>query len=145
MDFIVKEAVKNSQNINYDSLVGQANIKVFGVGGAGSNMVSWLYKKGIKGAEIVACNTDKQHLDITSADRKFLIGKDITRGLGCGGYPNKGAEAAQESIQEIKDSIRGTDMAFICAGMGGGTGTGAAPVIAQVNAMSVPLIESFIS
>jgi len=132
MDFIVKEAVKNSQNVNYDSLIGQANIKVFGVGGAGSNMVSWLYKKGIKGAEIVACNTDKQHLDITSADRKFLIGKDVTRGLGCGGYPNKGAEAAQESIQEIKDSIKGTDMAFICAGMGGGTGTGAAPVIAQV-------------
>src|SRR3989338_5861481 len=132
MDFIVKEAVKNSQNVNYDSLIGQANIKVFGVGGAGSNMVSWLYKKGIKGAEIVACNTDKQHLDITSADRKFLIGKDVTRGLGCGGYPNKGAEAAQEGIQEIKDSIKGTDMAFICAGMGGGTGTGAAPVIAQV-------------
>ena len=132
MDFIVKEAVKNSQNVNYDNVVGQANIKVFGIGGAGSNMVSWLYKKGIKGAEIVACNTDKQHLDITSADRKFLIGKDTTRGLGCGGYPNKGAEAAQESIQEIKDSVKGTDMAFICAGMGGGTGTGAAPVIAQV-------------
>ena len=132
MDFIVQEAVKSSQNINYDNLVGQANIKVFGVGGAGSNMVSWLYKKGIKGAEIVACNTDKQHLDITSADRKFLIGKDVTRGLGCGGYPNKGAEAAQESIQEIKDTVRGTDMAFICAGMGGGTGTGASPIIAQV-------------
>ena len=74
MDFIVKEAVKNSQAMNYESMIGQANIKVIGVGGGGSNMVSWLHKKGIKGAEIVACNTDKQHLDIASADKKFLIG-----------------------------------------------------------------------
>ncbi len=132
MDFIVQEAVKQQQNVNYDSLVGQANIKVLGIGGAGSNMVSWLYKKGIKGAEIIACNTDKQHLDISSADKKFLIGRDITRGLGCGGYPNKGAEAAQESMQQIKEVTKSTDMAFVCAGMGGGTGTGAAPVIAQV-------------
>ena len=95
-------------------------------------MVGWLHKKGVKGAEITACNTDKQHLDITSSDRKILIGKELTRGLGCGGFPNKGAEAAQESIQEIKDTIKGTDMAFVCAGMGGGTGTGAAPIIAQV-------------
>ena len=131
MDFIVQEAVRNTQQVDYDSLIGQANIKVFGVGGGGSNMVSWLYKKGVKGAEIVACNTDKQHLDITNSDKKFLIGKDVTRGLGCGGFPNKGAEAAQESMQVIKDSLKGTDMVFICAGMGGGTGTGAAPVIAQ--------------
>ncbi len=132
MDFIVQEAVKNSQNIDYENVVGQANIKVIGIGGGGSNMVSWLYKKGIKGAEIIACNTDKQHLDITSSDKKVLIGKELTRGLGCGGFPDKGAEAAQESIQEIKDIVKGTDMAFICAGMGGGTGTGAAPIIAQV-------------
>lgn len=132
MEFIVQEAVKNAQNIDYEGMVGKANIKVIGVGGAGSNMVSWLYKKGIKGAEISACNTDKQHLDITSSDRKILLGKEITRGLGCGGFPSKGAEAAQESIQELKDMTKGTDMAFICAGMGGGTGTGAAPIIAQV-------------
>jgi cell division protein FtsZ len=132
MDFIVQEAIKNQQNIDFDSMTGQANIKVLGVGGAGSNMVSWLYKKGIKGAEIIACNTDKQHLDITNSDKKVLIGRELTRGLGCGGFPNKGAEAAQESIQEIKEFTKATDMAFICAGMGGGTGTGAAPVIAQV-------------
>jgi len=132
MDFIVKEAVKNAQQMNYEGAVGHANIKVFGVGGGGCNMVSWLYKKGIKGAEIVATNTDQQHLDITNSDKKVLIGKEVTRGLGCGGFPNKGAEAAQESIQELKDMIKGTDMAFICAGMGGGTGTGAAPIIAQV-------------
>jgi len=112
--------------------VGHANIKVIGVGGAGNNMVSWLYKKGIRGAEIIACNTDKQHLDISSADKKFLMGRDLTRGLGCGGYPTKGAEAAQESLMTIKECMRATDMVFVCAGMGGGTGTGAAPVVAQV-------------
>ena len=111
--------------------VGQANIKVIGVGGAGNNMVNWLYKKGIKGAEIIACNTDQQHLNLMEADRKFLLGKDVTRGLGCGGFPERGTEAAQESIQEIKDALKGSDMVFVCAGMGGGTGTGGAPVVAQ--------------
>jgi cell division protein FtsZ len=132
LDFIVQEAVKNHQNVNYDNMVGQANIKVFGIGGGGSNMVSWLHKKGIKGAEIIAANTDQQHLDLTHSDQKILIGKDLTRGLGCGGFPNKGAEAAQESMQEVKETLKNTDMVFICAGMGGGTGTGASPVIAQV-------------
>lgn len=112
--------------------VGQANIKVIGAGGAGNNMVSWLYRKGIKGAEILACNTDQQHLKISDADRKFLIGKELTRGLGCGGFPEKGHEAAQESLNDIKASLKGADMVFVCAGMGGGTGTGSAPVIAHV-------------
>ncbi|MFH1073315.1 MAG: cell division protein FtsZ [Nanoarchaeota archaeon] len=112
--------------------VGQANIKVIGCGGAGNNMVNWLYKKGVRGAEIIGCNTDQQHLNIIEADKKFLIGKDVTRGLGCGGFPEKGEEAAQESISDIKEAMKGTDMAFVCAGMGGGTGTGAAPIIAQV-------------
>src|SRR3989339_141606 len=113
-------------------LVGQANIKVIGVGGAGNNMVGWLYKKGIKGAEIIACNTDKQHLGIIDSDRKFLIGKSVTRGLGCGGFPEKGAEAAKESMNELKESLKGADMVFVCAGMGGGTGTGAAPVVSHL-------------
>ena len=95
-------------------------------------MVGWLYQKGIKGAEIIAANTDQQHLSVTDSDRKFLVGKEVTRGLGCGGYPEKGAEAAQESIQEIKEVLKGSDMVFVCAGMGGGTGTGGAPIIAQV-------------
>ena len=112
--------------------VGQANIKVFGVGGAGNNMVGWLYEKGIKGAEIIGANTDKQHLDMINADRKILLGRAVTRGLGCGGFPEKGAESAQESLQEVKESLKGCDMAFVCAGMGGGTGTGAAPIVAQV-------------
>ena len=111
--------------------IGHANIKVVGCGGAGCNMTTWLYKKGVKGAEIIAMNTDKQHLDMMSADKKILIGRDLTRGLGAGGYANIGMEAAKEQLGEIKDSIKNADMVFICAGMGGGTGTGSAPVVAQ--------------
>lgn len=110
----------------------QANIKVIGVGGAGNNMVSWLYERGVQGAEIIACNTDQQHLQVTNADRKFLLGKNVTRGLGCGGFPEKGAESAKESLSDIKSALTSSDMVFVCAGMGGGTGTGAAPVIARV-------------
>lgn len=132
MDFVMNRQ-QNTDNNQFDSIdVGQANIKVIGVGGAGNNMVNWLYKKGIKGAEIIACNTDQQHLKVIESDRKFLIGKDNTKGLGCGGFPEKGAEAAQESMQEIKESLRSSDMAFVCGGMGGGTGTGACPVVANV-------------
>ncbi|MBW3003495.1 cell division protein FtsZ [Candidatus Woesearchaeota archaeon] len=131
MDFIVENAMNNAPTFE-DMNVGQANIKVIGVGGAGNNMVGWLYRKGISGAEIIACNTDQQHLNITDADRKFLLGKDTTRGLGCGGFPEKGAESAQESLSQVKETLKGSDMVFICAGMGGGTGTGAAPVVAQV-------------
>lgn len=132
MDFIVEEALKNDVQKDVEHMVAQANIKVVGVGGAGSNMVSWLYKKGVRGAEVIACNTDQQHLNMTDSDKKFLLGKEITRGLGCGGFPNRGAEAAQESLQEIKNFLKSTDMVFVCAGMGGGTGTGAAPIIANV-------------
>lgn len=133
MDFVVENAVKQQEQVtNTVSEVGQANIRVIGVGGAGNNMINWLYKKGIKGAEIIGCNTDQQHLNMIEADRKFLIGKDVTKGLGCGGFPERGAEAAQESLQELKESLKGSDMVFVCAGMGGGTGTGAAPVIASV-------------
>ncbi len=133
MEFIVEKALQGggAPEDNFENM-NQANIKVIGVGGAGNNMVGWLYKKGIKGAEIIACNTDHQHLTITGADQKFLIGKDCTRGLGAGGYPSKGAEAAQESLMRIKDAMKTSDMVFVCAGMGGGTGTGAAPVVAQV-------------
>jgi len=131
MEFIVENAMQNMPK--YENIeVGQANIKVVGIGGAGNNMVGWLYNKGVKGAEIVAVNTDKQHLDVTDADRKIIIGRELTRGLGCGGFPEKGAQAAQESVQELKDVLKGSDMVFVCAGEGGGTGTGAAPVVAQV-------------
>ena len=135
MDFIVQDALKaqEQQNDAAETVVGQANIRVIGVGGGGTNMVSGLHKKGVKGAYIYACNTDKQHLDQkASADSCFLLGKELTRGLGAGGFPSKGSEAANESLQDIKEAIRNADMVFVCAGMGGGTGTGAAPVIAKV-------------
>jgi len=132
MDLIVENALRQQEAQGTKEIeVKQACIKVFGTGGAGNNMVGWLYQKGIKGAEIIATNTDQQHLNMIDADRKFLIGKDVTKGLGCGGFPAKGHEAAQESIQEIKDCLKGADMVFVCAGMGGGTGTGSAPTIAQ--------------
>ncbi|MFH1506392.1 MAG: cell division protein FtsZ [archaeon] len=133
MDFIVNKALEQSKEMKTNEIeVCQANIKVIGVGGAGNNMVNWLYKKGIQGAEILGCNTDQQHLSMIEADRKFLMGKDVTRGLGCGGFPERGAEAARESLNEIKDALKHSDMVFVCAGMGGGTGTGAAPIIAEV-------------
>ena len=133
MDFIIQSALEGSKQNKYEDIkVGQANIKVVGIGGAGNNMVSWLYRKGIQGAEIVACNTDKQHLDISEGDHKILLGPDLTRGLGCGGFPQKGAEAAKETMHELKQVLTGADMVFICAGMGGGTGTGAAPVVAKL-------------
>jgi cell division protein FtsZ len=128
MDFLVKRANQTMP----EAVVGQANIKVIGSGGAGNNVVSWLFQRGVKGAEIIACNTDQQHLNISKADRKFLLGKSRTRGLGAGGYPKVGQEAAQESMNELKDSLKGGDMVFVCAGMGGGTGTGSAPVIAKL-------------
>jgi cell division protein FtsZ len=132
MELIVQKAAENNQLQVDDLKVGQANIKVIGTGGAGNNMVSWLYKRGIKGAEIIAVNTDKQHLQISEADKKFIIGRDVTRGLGCGGFPQKGAEAAQESLADLKSALHQADMVFVCAGMGGGTGTGSSPVIAQL-------------
>jgi cell division protein FtsZ len=132
MDFIVQNALETAEEQPNNIEVCQANIKVVGVGGAGNNMINWLYKKGIHGAEVIAFNTDAQHLSITDSDKKFIIGKDLTRGLGCGGFPNKGAEAAKESVQVIKDCLKDADMVFVCAGLGGGTGTGAAPVIAKL-------------
>ena len=106
MDFLVERALQSAPAEDDFAHMSQANIKVIGVGGAGNNMVGWLYKKGIKGAEIIATNTDHQHLQITGADKKFLIGKDCTRGLGCGGFPNKGAEAAQESLNQVKEALK---------------------------------------
>ncbi len=134
LDF-AKEAIQNASthSINFDELrAGKANIKVFGCGGAGCNTITWLFNKGINGASVYGVNTDALHLSITKADEKILIGKELTRGLGCGGYPAKGREAAKESLSELKKSTSNADMVFVCAGMGGGTGTGCAPVVAQL-------------
>ncbi|HLC78426.1 MAG TPA: cell division protein FtsZ [Candidatus Nanoarchaeia archaeon] len=133
LDF-AKEAISkaDTHSINFDELrAGKANIKVIGVGGMGCNAVTWLYNKGISGATIIGANTDALHLSVTKADEKILIGKELTRGLGCGGMPARGREAAKEAIVDIKKAVSQADMVFVINGMGGGTGTGAAPVIAQ--------------
>ena len=131
MDFIIQNALKKEQTMPKEK-IGKAKITVIGVGGAGNNMVSWLHQKGITGAEIAALNTDQQHLDIISSDHKYLIGANTTKGLGCGGFPKRGEEAAKDSQSYIKDLVKDNDMVFVCAGMGGGTGTGAAPVVAKI-------------
>lgn len=109
-----------------------ARIKVIGVGGAGGNTVSRMREIGIKGGEIVAINTDAQDLLYANADQKILIGREISKGLGAGSNPRIGAEAAKEQQAEIKKRISGADMVFVTCGLGGGTGTGAAPIVAEV-------------
>ena len=134
LDF-AQEAINNSEthSIDFGELkAGKANIKVIGVGGMGSNAVTWLHNKGIEGATVYATNTDALHLSVTKADEKLLIGKELTRGLGAGGKPDQGREAAKESMTDIKKIVSGADMVFVIAGMGGGTGTGAAPIFAQI-------------
>ena len=109
-----------------------AVIKVVGVGGGGTNAVNRMIEEGIRGVEFVAVNTDAQALAISDADIKVHIGTDITKGLGAGANPEVGKEAAEDSRDEIKAALAGADMVFITAGEGGGTGTGAAPVVADI-------------
>lgn len=109
---------------------GSAIIKVIGVGGGGNNAVNRMIDAGIKGVEFIAVNTDKQALQISKANTRIQIGEKITRGLGAGADPNVGAQSAEESKSEIAEALRGADMVFVTAGMGGGTGTGAAPTVA---------------
>src|SRR6056297_1776922 len=110
----------------------KARIKVIGVGGGGGNSLSRMREIGIKGSELLAVNTDAQDLLYANADQKVLIGKELTQGLGAGSNPQIGEEAAKESESELKKKISGSDMIFITCGMGGGTGTGAAPEVARI-------------
>ena len=109
-----------------------ASIKVIGVGGGGSNAVNRMVESGVQGVTFIAINTDNQALPRNKAEIKIQIGEKVTRGLGCGADPSVGEKAAEESRDEIAEAIANTDMLFITAGMGGGTGTGAAPVVAQI-------------
>ena len=119
------EEMENKQVVD-----GAATIKVIGVGGAGNNAVNRMVEAGIKGVEFIAVNTDRQQLQQSKAATKIQIGEKITRGLGAGANPDIGAQAAEESKSEIGEALRGADMVFVTAGMGGGTGTGAAAVVA---------------
>src|SRR5512137_1838730 len=119
-------------------------IRVIGCGGGGSNTIDRLSDCGIQGAELFAINTDAQHLLHINSDRRFLIGRRTTRGLGAGSLPSVGEEAAQENIEEIRAAVGGADMVFITCGLGGGTGTGASPVVAEaakeVGALTIAIV-----
>ena len=155
MESVVRKAVKRAQNFAADSssankkeltkeLVqdhealekvlseSQPKIRVVGVGGGGSNTVQRMHEVGILGAETFALNTDAQDLIHTDADRKILIGKQLTRGLGAGSDPQVGEASARESVNDLSNLLKDSDLIFITCGLGGGTGTGAAPVVAEI-------------
>ena len=110
-----------------------AKIKVIGVGGGGGNAINNMISSELRGVEFIVANTDAQALEMSLADTKVQLGKTLTKGLGAGAKPQVGRDAAEESVDQIKEALEGSDMVFITAGMGGGTGTGAAPVIAEIS------------
>jgi cell division protein FtsZ len=139
MQSLIDEAVKNAElektdtkATEADDFIGAPRILVVGCGGAGNNTVNRLYHMGIQGAETIAINTDKQHLDMIQAGKRVLIGKSLTKGLGAGGYPDIGKRAAEMARPTLESLMESADLVFVTAGMGGGTGTGSAPVVAQI-------------
>lgn len=146
MENIIAQAAANAKGMNpqmrkpnamdaeLEQLIQQqrAKIKVVGCGGGGNNTINRIAEVGVEGAETIAINTDAQDLLYTSADRKILIGKELTRGLGAGAIPKVGEDSARESEHEIKAALQGADMVFITCGLGGGTGTGSAPIVAEI-------------
>jgi len=123
----------------------KATIKVVGTGGAGNNTINRITEVGVIGAETIAMNTDAQDLLYTSADKKILIGRDLTKGLGAGSIPKIGEEAARENEQDIRASLQGADMVFITCGLGGGTGTGSAPVVAEIAKKAGALVVGIVT
>ncbi|RSN73625.1 cell division protein FtsZ [Candidatus Methanodesulfokora washburnensis] len=123
----------------------KARIVIMGIGGAGSNTITRLNALGLEGAETIAANTDASHLLITVADRKVLLGPELCGGNGAGGDPDIGEQAARESAEYIKDVLSGTDILFVVAGMGGGTGTGAAPVVAEIGKQLGAIVVSLVT
>lgn len=127
-----KELRKSQTQDEELEVFGQPRIMIIGCGGAGNNTVNRLYNIGIEGAETVCINTDKQHLDNVRADKKILVGKTLTRGLGAGGFPETGKKAAELARGTLEEVLKNADLVFVTAGLGGGTGTGVAPVVAEV-------------
>ena len=113
-----------------------ANIKVIGIGGAGCNAVNRMIDSNLQGVNFIAINTDKPNLQKSKAETKIQIGEKLTKGLGAGGNPEVGQKSAEESLENIEQQLAGADMVFITAGMGGGTGTGAAPIVAKAAKLS---------
>jgi len=125
MDFIEAEKIAAVMRM------AKPNVTVIGVGGAGSNIVSWIKERGIAGGKLIAANTDAAHLSITKADRRILMGEKLTHGQGAGGYPQRGAAATRESIDDFQKETQNSNIIFLCAGLGGGTGTGAIEVLSK--------------
>jgi cell division protein FtsZ len=120
---------EEKENMSSESI----KIVTVGVGGAGNNTINRLIKSGVKGTELVAINTDKQHLNVVhERAKKVLIGRSVTKGLGAGGYPDIGAKSCEVDRPLVEKELEGSHLVFICAGMGGGTGGGAAPIVAQI-------------
>ncbi|CVK34160.1 cell division protein FtsZ [Methanoculleus bourgensis] len=141
MQTIINEALKHAEREKYlktdtigdeDDILGQPRIVIVGCGGAGNNTINRLYHMQVNGAETIAINTDKQHLDMIQADKRVLVGKSLTKGLGAGGFPDVGRRAAEMARPTLEGLLCDADLVFITAGMGGGTGTGTAPVVAQI-------------
>ncbi len=157
MDSIIKNAVSNAgmekppvQSKDDEDLLEvlkqhQARIKVVGIGGGGNNTLDRISEIGVEGARTIAVNTDAQDLIETKADRKILIGKELTKGLGAGAVPKVGEESAKESEGDLKEALKDSDMIFITSGMGGGTGTGAAPVVAELAKKSGALVVGVVT
>lgn len=124
-DFLEAERIEAAMRM------ARPNVSVLGLGGAGSNIVSWIKQRGLTGGKLIAANTDAAHLSITKADRRILMGEKITHGQGAGGYPDRGAEAARFSLEDVQKETQGSNILFLCAGLGGGTGTGSAQVYSE--------------
>ncbi len=124
---------------------GDPRIVVVGCGGAGNNTVNRLYNMGVDGAETIAINTDKQHLQMIEADTRVLVGKSLTQGLGAGGDPEMGERATEMAQGTIKEVLSGADLVFVTAGMGGGTGTGAAPVVSKIASDEGAIVVGMVS
>lgn len=118
---------------NQEMQAGTATIKVVGVGGGGGNVINRMIEAGLRGVEFITVNTDRQALGLSKANKKIQIGEKLTRGLGAGANPEIGKCSAEESNAEIAEALKGADMVFVTAGMGGGTGTGAAPIVAETS------------
>ena len=143
--FEYKKAVSNEDEELRRVLAGlRTNIKVVGCGGGGTNTINRLVEEGIVGADLFAMNSDAQHLLTIHAPHKLLLGRRSTRGLGAGAIPQVGEEAALECEEEIRTSLAGSDIVFVTCGLGGGTGTGSAPVVARIarelNALTIAIV-----
>jgi cell division protein FtsZ len=126
-----KLILKEQERIEHMARASRPTVVAVGIGGAGCNVISWVKEKGVAGGKLVAVNTDANHLAISQADRKILIGEKTCRGLGCGGYPELGERALRENANDVYDELSGANIIFLVAGMGGGTGTGATVALAE--------------